>query len=202
MKILAVSDEESPGLWDYYSPDRVKGVELIISCGDLKKEYLEFLTTVVNVPLLFVHGNHDTPFEKNPPEGCIDIDGEVFEYGGLRIVGLGGSYKYREGGCMYSERQMARRIRKLKRRIRKAGGVDLLVTHAPARGMGDLDDLPHRGFSCFNDFMEQQKPAFMLHGHVHQSYSYSFRRERIHECGTRVINCCGSYLLEIQPSIR
>ena len=43
MKILVVSDETTPGLWDYYSRDKTAGVELIISCGDLKKEYLEFL---------------------------------------------------------------------------------------------------------------------------------------------------------------
>ena len=43
MKILVVSDETSPGLWDYYSQDKTAGVELIISCGDLKKEYLELL---------------------------------------------------------------------------------------------------------------------------------------------------------------
>lgn len=197
MKILVVSDETTPGLWDYYSRDKTAGVELIISCGDLKKEYLEFLTTIVNVPLLYVRGNHDESYEKNPPEGCTDIDGKVFEYRGIRIVGLGGSRKYREGSCMYTEKQMSRRIRKLRRRIKKAGGVDLLVTHAPVRGLGDLEDLPHRGFSCFDDFLTEYKPSCMLHGHVHKSYDYSFKRERIHESGSRIINCSGSYILEI-----
>lgn len=197
MKILVVSDEPSPGLWDYYTRDKTAGVELIISCGDLRKEYLEFLTTVVNVPLLYVRGNHDESYEKYPPEGCTDIDGQLMELCGLRIVGLGGSLKYREGSCMYTERQMQHRIRKLRRRIKKAGGVDLLVTHAPVRGMGDLDDLPHRGFSCFNDFLTEYKPPYMLHGHVHKSYDYTFKRERVHESGSRVINCCGSYLLEL-----
>ncbi len=197
MKIRVVSDETSPGLWDHYSQDKTAGVELIISCGDLKKEYLEFLTTIVNVPLLYVRGNHDESYEKNPPEGCTDIDGKVFEYRGIRIVGLGGSRRYREGSCMYTEEQMSRRIRKLRRRIKKAGGVDLLVTHAPVRGLGDLEDLPHRGFSCFDDFLNEYKPACMLHGHVHKSYDYSFKRERIHESGSRIINCSGSYMLEI-----
>ena len=197
MKILVVSDETSPGLWDYYSQDKTAGVELIISCGDLKKEYLEFLTTIVNVPLLYVRGNHDESYEKHPPEGCTDIDGKVFEYRGIRIVGLGGSRRYREGSCMYTEEQMSRRIRKLRRKIKKAGGVDLFVTHAPVRGLGDLEDIPHRGFSCFDDFLNEYKPACMLHGHVHKSYDYSFKRERIHESGSRIINCSGSYMLEI-----
>lgn len=197
MKILAVSDEASPGLWDYYSPERVRGVDLIISCGDLRKEYLEFLTTMVNVPLVYVWGNHDDSYASAPPEGCTDIDGKVFVYRGIRIAGLGGSLRYREGGCMYSEQQMSRRIRKLRRKIQKAGGVDLFVTHAPARGMGDLDDLPHRGFACFHDFLLEHRPAYMLHGHVHQAYDYSFRRERVHESGSKIINCCGYYMLQI-----
>ena len=52
MKILAVSDVECPALWDYYRPERVAGVDLIISCGDLKREYLEFLVTMTNKPVL------------------------------------------------------------------------------------------------------------------------------------------------------
>ena len=68
MKILVVSDETSPGLWDYYSRDKTAGVELIISCGDLKKEYLEFLTTIVNVPLLYVRGNHDESYDRSADE--------------------------------------------------------------------------------------------------------------------------------------
>ena len=58
MKILLVSDVECPALWDHFRPDRVEGVELIISCGDLKHEYLEFLVTMINKPLLYVPGNH------------------------------------------------------------------------------------------------------------------------------------------------
>ncbi len=197
LKILAVSDEELPGLWEYYSPDRVKGVDLIISCGDLKQEYLEFLTTVVNVPLLYVRGNHDDSYENRPPEGCTDIDGKVFVYQGLRIAGLGGSYRYRNSSCMYTERQMRMRQWKLRRKIKRAGGIDLFVTHAPASGYGDLDDLPHKGFACFNELLQQEKPAFMLHGHIHRSYTYRFQQERIHESGTRILNCYGSCMITV-----
>ena len=38
MKILAVADEESPALWEYYVPGRLKEYDLIISCGDLRSE--------------------------------------------------------------------------------------------------------------------------------------------------------------------
>lgn len=70
MKILFVSDEESKSLWDYFEPDKVKGIDLIISCGDLKPEYLSFLVTMCPVPLYYVHGNHDGKYERKPPRAA------------------------------------------------------------------------------------------------------------------------------------
>ena len=76
------------------------------------------------------------------------------------------------------------------------GGVDLLVTHAPLRGYGDLDDLPHRGFESLGRLVERVRPRYLLHGHVHMEYG---RIERVleHPCGTTVINACGSYVLDL-----
>ena len=56
MKILAVADEESAALWDYYEPEKVRGVDIILSAGDVKAEYLEFLVTMTNLPLLYIRG--------------------------------------------------------------------------------------------------------------------------------------------------
>ena len=63
MKILAVADEECKALWDYFTPDKLEGVELIIACGDLNRHYLEYLATMAPVPLLYVHGNHDESYD-------------------------------------------------------------------------------------------------------------------------------------------
>ena len=52
MKILTISDEECPALWDHYHPDRLKDIDLIISCGDLKANYLSFLVTMAKGPVL------------------------------------------------------------------------------------------------------------------------------------------------------
>ena len=97
MKILTVSDEECEALWEYYVPGRLAEYDLILSCGDLKAEYLSFLVTMAKCPLLYVHGNHDTNYAKKPPQGCDCIDGKVVVYNGLRILGLGGCRKYHPG---------------------------------------------------------------------------------------------------------
>ena len=56
MKILVIADVESPYYWDFYSEDKLKGIDLIISCGDLAPQYLSFLVTLSHVPVLYVHG--------------------------------------------------------------------------------------------------------------------------------------------------
>ena len=38
---------------------RYSDIELIISCGDMPPVYLEFITSVLSVPLFYVRGNHD-----------------------------------------------------------------------------------------------------------------------------------------------
>ena len=40
MKILAIADEESAYLWDYFEKSKLEGIDLIISCGDLDPKYL------------------------------------------------------------------------------------------------------------------------------------------------------------------
>ena len=198
MKVQVVADEESRYYYDCYQPGRLDGIDLIISCGDLSRSYLEFLVTLGNCPLLYVRGNHDDSFADHPPEGCLCIEDKVFRYRGIRFAGLGGSYRYQPDGInMYTEEQMARRIRKLWWKIRKNKGVDVLVTHAPAFGKGDLDTLPHRGFRCFLKFMEKYRPRYMLHGHVHRNYGFKIPVTQRY-LDTEIINACGAYLLDLQ----
>ena len=97
MKILAVSDEPSQRYYDYYHPGSLADFDLILSCGDLSPQYLEFLVTMGRAPLLYIHGNHDGCYEKIPPEGCDCIDGDLVCVKGLRIMGLGGCPLYNGG---------------------------------------------------------------------------------------------------------
>jgi predicted phosphodiesterase len=200
MKILIIADEESRALWDYYTPDKLEGVDLIISCGDLKAEYLEFLVTMCRARLLYVPGNHDSRYVEHSPEGCENIDGKVFTFGGIRFFGLGGSMKYGIEPYMYTEKEMRRKIWHSKVSLINNAGFDVLVTHSPARGYGDMDDLPHKGFECFNELMERCRPKYMLHGHVHATYGSRFKRVLNHPSGTRIINGYERYILELDEN--
>ena len=256
MKILCIADSEDERLlssWSTVRKARLEGVELILSAGDLKPYYLEFLVTMLNVPCLYVRGNHDMIYHDEPPLGCVCIEDDVavlyedpqtgyailpekdfaarlrriiekrrdgserrsaYSEGRIiRVAGLGGSMRYHEGRDMYTEKEMEQRTRKLIRckDMGFAGGsslfskhqaetpqdtVDILLTHAPCRGYGDLDDLPHRGFACFNELLERWHPAYHLYGHVHMEYGM-IDRETIHPSGTHLINVSGMYILDI-----
>lgn len=194
MKILAVSDEEAPFLWDYYEPGRLADYDLIISCGDLKSDYLQFLVTMARCPLLYVHGNHDIHYTQNPPLGCDCIEDRIVIYRGYRILGLGGCRYYHPGEHQYSEVQMRRRIRKLRTALRRTGGVDIVVTHAPPAGVGDASDPAHLGFQALLELLDRYKPQYLLHGHIHQRYGTMTARELTYG-STSVINVSERYEL-------
>ena len=195
MKILLLADIEDTALWDYFSPDRVKGYDLILAAGDLKAEYLTFLVTMSNLPVFYVHGNHNAAYDHYPPEGCECIDDRLVTYRGLRILGLGGSALYSREPYQYTEREMRRRIARLRFAVWKARGVDIVLTHCQPKGYGDADDYAHRGFEAFLPMLDRWKPKALVHGHVHMTYGDIKRELPYGE--TRIINAYQRYTLEI-----
>ncbi len=198
MKILAIADEASSRLWGEGAKYDLADVDLILAAGDLPSSYLSFLTCFTNAPIVYVRGNHDDGYAKRPPEGCLCAEDTVVEVKGVRILGLGGCMRYRpDGENMYSEYEMESRIRRLRVRLKRVRGFDILLAHAPIRGIGDQEDLCHQGFACFASLLDMYKPSLMLHGHVHQSYSAWFQREREYH-GIRIVNAWERYLFDME----
>ncbi|QTE68195.1 metallophosphoesterase [Clostridiales bacterium] len=197
MRILALADEPSDRLWSDRCRDALSGIDLILSAGDLPSSYLSFITCFTNAPVIYVHGNHDDKYAQKPPEGCLCADGKIVQLKGVRILGLGGSLRYRPDAVnMYSEQEMEDRIRSLRWNLRSTGGFDILLTHSPIRGVGDQEHISHRGFECFGPLLDKYRPAVMIHGHVHQAYSAFFQRQRDYH-GIPVINASTSYVFDL-----
>ena len=199
MKILVIADHEEKALWDDWSEEMAEqfsDIDLILSAGDLDADYLEFLVTMLNVPLVYVHGNHDESYQKNPPQGCIDADGKIVEIkcgdpsGRIRILGLGGSMRYNDDAPYMFTKQG------IKGKMKGQGAFEILLTHAPCKGCGDLEDLPHQGFACFNDLLNKRRPGLHVYGHVHRAYTEDFRRTINHPSGTLLVNADNYYVIE------
>ncbi len=197
MKILLVADRIHKALYDYYQPKRWENVDMVLSAGDLKSGYLQFLVTMIKgAPLFYVKGNHDYKYENDPPLGCEDIHGKIINYKGLTILGLEGSSWYNGQGIQYKERQMWWEIIKLWPRLVLASKIDIILTHNPPFGLNDGKGYAHRGFKSFKYLIDRFQPRYFIHGHQHLSYAM---RERIIEYkNTKIINAFGYYLLELE----
>lgn len=144
MKALIVADIEEKSLYDHFRPERWvnAGIQVVISCGDLKPTYLDFLASMFNVPCLYVRGNHDVTYEANPPGGWVNLDGKVHRIGGIGFYGLEGSPWYNGGPAQYTEAQMTWRARWTRLHHWTGGGIDVLVSHAAPRMC------PNRSVDC------------------------------------------------------
>jgi Icc-related predicted phosphoesterase len=195
VKLLIVADTESRALAERFDRSRYGDVDMLLSCGDLKDGYLDYLVTMLNVPCAYVRGNHDAANNRDRLGGCIDVHGRVVRFGPLRVAGLEGSRWYGGRGVEVRDRAMEWRARLLALRIRLAGGVDVLMTHAPPL----LDDAPtdhvHAGFAVLNRLVERFAPPLVLHGHIHMNYGRGPRERRIGP--SRVVDCYGAHIVEL-----
>jgi Icc-related predicted phosphoesterase len=196
LKILVVSDAECPHLWERFDSSIVEGVELIISCGDLKPEYLTFLATMLPVPLFYVLGNHDRDTPASAYDGCQSIDGRVVNYKGIRFLGLGGVRSPAPMPLHYTEDKMTHRIYKLRRELRRQGGIDVFVAHSAPAGLGDGADSYHQGFECFRDLIDRYNPKFCFHGHQHLNYAPLSKRVLLYR-NTHIVNGFRYYVVDV-----
>jgi len=202
VKILFVSDTVMPQMESAANlRRRYSDIDLLISCGDMPGVYLEFISSVLSIPLFYVRGNHDERYDQYPPGGQ-DLHHKIIKYKGLTFTGLEGSMRYNRGDIQYTELQMLRMVmsygpRLMLRRVRFGAGVDVLVTHSPAKGIHDAEDKPHHGFHALLRFMEWYRPRYMVHGHVH---TYDRRKTtRTDYYDTHIININPITVMEIDP---
>lgn len=219
MKILCVADKRDPIVYSHSIKERFKDVDLVLSAGDLDLEYYGYIVSSTNKPLLFVFGNHNLSklprynkkfgeeynFDNDdvlaPSYGSTYIGGKVKQINGLLVAGLGGSRRYNRGLNQHSELGMHFLIWKMAPRLiwnRLLHGryLDILLTHAAPRGLGDEPDPCHLGFKAFLHFMKWFKPSFLVHGHIHL-YGINDRREYRY-LDTTIINAYNHVVIDVE----
>ena len=180
MKILAVSDRVMDNLYSAHVKQHYPDIDLIIGCGDLPYYYLDFLVSALDVPLIYVLGNHDQGPQYTSDgrvltsvRGGKNIHSQTLEIDGLLVAGLQGSIRYRpKANLMYTEAEMRQQVARLVPRLlwnrqRYGRFLDILVTHSPPFGIHDRQDPAHIGFKVFLNFLKIFKPRYLLHGHIH-----------------------------------
>lgn len=219
MKILCISDQIDPLIYSNTIKDRFSDIDLVLSAGDLPLDYLEFIVTSLNKPLLFVFGNHnlkELPFYRPTFEdrlrtysaqeeqealtsGAVHIGSKIYRDGNLIIMGLGGSLRYNNGPNQFTNCQINFEIIRLLPRLflnKLIHGryLDILLTHAPPLGIHDKEDPCHRGFKAFLWFMRFFKPRYLIHGHIHLYDLQDVRTSVYHQ--TQIINAYSHYIID------
>jgi uncharacterized protein len=184
MRILAFADEPPHGpigeLVAAYKPD------LIVLLGDLEPAWTEGLAAI-DLPKLGVLGNHDAD-EALAAVGAEDIQLRRVEVGGLSFSGFGGSPRYsRDGGNEWTEKEAEKAMKRLP-------AADVLLSHSPPEGVNDEpDDQAHRGSPALRAWVEQNRPAWLLHGHTLPHPAHRVKRLG----DTRVVHVRGAAALEL-----
>ena len=211
MRVLAVSDQTVDTLYTPSVRERLGKIDLILGCGDLPYYYLEYLETMLDAPLCYVHGNHDPLVEyssssgtKTAPEGGDNIDLRCVNVRGLLVAGLEGCIRYKPDGLhQYTQNEMSLRALALlpgliANRLTRGRWLDVLIAHSPPQGIHDMPTRAHTGFRVFLDLMRLFRPRYLLHGHRHKNYTQGPTETRLG--ATMVINVHPCRVLEIETN--
>lgn len=122
----------------------------------------------------------------------------------LLIAGTSGSLKYNNGLSQYTDFQMKLKLIKLIpklliNKMKYGRYLDIFMTHATPRHVHDHEDPCHKGFECYNWFLQKFKPKVMIHGHIHL---YDMREERVSQYEeTTVINAYAHYVFNFPEEL-
>ena len=177
MKILALSDQVEERIYSLAVQGHFQEVGMILGCGDLPYAYLEYLVSMLNVPMFYVPGNHDPQanlrFVSTRAEGGSNLDLNFACSKGFLIAGFGGSVRYHpEAANQYTQAEAFRRAIHLTpglfwNRIRYGRALDILITHSPPFDIHDEKTQAHRGLKAINWILRWAKPRYHFHGHTH-----------------------------------
>lgn len=174
MKVVCIADTHLRH--DFDIPDG----DLLIHAGDLSmvgeekevKEANEFLGKCRHNHKVLIAGNHDFLFEWNSNKARALITNAIYlqdneiEIEGLRIWGSPWSPWFNDWAFNLRNEVTTRKVWGL-----IPEGIDILVTHGPPFGHGDLT---FRGLMVGCDVLleniQKKKPRFHIFGHIHEGY--------------------------------
>ncbi len=195
MEVLSVSDIVVKELVERRQGDLHGAVDLIVACGDLPPEYLSELSTVYDVPLFYIVGNHDIR-HNTQPVGCVEITGRIIHHKGTSFLGFSGSRWYNGNPNQFHEHEMRSQIRRLWFQLWRLKRLDVVITHAPPRRIHDAEDRCHKGFNCYHALINRHSPRYFIHGHIHRQFEKE--SDRITMVGeTAVVNSYGFHRITI-----
>jgi len=167
MKILVIADLHT---WNTRELENIQGLDYDCCCllGDIPEAALKIIKQLVHKPLFGVLGNHDEP-DTLSRCGIDNIDRKSVTINGVKIVGFGGSHRYKNGEYpMLTQKESI-----------TAAAVcpcgDILVSHDTAYHAMKRFDKAHCGLKGLSRYMVKNKPALNICGHYHVNERRTFK---------------------------
>lgn len=207
VKILAVSDQVIDRMYTLVSSGHFQDINLILGCGDLPYTYLEYIVTMLNVPMYYVPGNHDPEHDlrnkRSRAEGGSNLDLAIDSHKKILLGGFGGCIRYRPDGInQYTQTEAYLRAfqmlpQLMLNRIKYGRALDILISHSPPYGIhDDIHDPAHHGLKALNWLIRVAKPRYLFHGHTH-FYRNNLESQETLVGSTKVINVYPYKVLEV-----
>ena len=184
MRIVAMSDTHG-----FHDQLEVPAGDVLVHAGDWSRRgtrdesraFLEWLAGQPHAHKLIVAGNHDIFFEREPAEARAMVPANVTwlhdtgaELDGVRFWGSPWTPEFFEWAFMLPRGEPLRARWEL-----IPAGTDVLITHGPPYGHGDLAvpfGLPgQRAVGCLELTLavRQVRPRLHVFGHIHEGYGSS-----------------------------
>lgn len=184
MRLLAVADSAPhlplAALVEAHQPDAV------VTLGDLEPDWLDELARFP-LPVLGVYGNHDDGHYLDAAN-TTNLHLRRAELDGVSFAGFEGCVRYKKRGTKLQYTQ-----REAKRLARRLPAADVLLSHAPPRGIHEEpDDKAHEGFEALADYIVRVRPRLVLHGHTPAP-----PRPTAKLGDTRVVHVVGAQLVKV-----
>lgn len=131
-----------------------------------------------------VLGNHDS-WNKYEEYGITNINGKIIEIKGLKIAGLGGSFKYKntDSYVLYTHEESIQILSNVE-------SADILITHDRPY-IKDNNDTVHDGLKGITQYIYTNHVPINIHGHLHEN-SVEYLKN-----GTKVIGIYGAEIINI-----
>lgn len=193
MDLVLVSDTHC------FFPDIPEG-DILVHCGDIssqgtRSEIQRGISWLNEQPHRFkilIAGNHDFGLERNSREfdwgDVIYLENNYTTIKGLKIYGSPITPEFYNWAFMCPRGA----------RIRRVWGAipldtDILITHGPPMGIGDLVRGRHAGCIELLNKVREVKPKLHAFGHIHEGYGYYVSEDIPGTLFANVSTCTGGY---------
>lgn len=156
-----------------------------ILLGDHSASDLEEILNIIPLnKICGVLGNHDS-WGKYDNYGINNINGKIIDIKGIRIAGIGGSFKYKNINeyVLYTHEESTLIANSI-------AEADILITHDKAF-TEDNHNPAHDGLKGITEYIYKNHIALHIHGHLHEE------KEEILENGSKSICLYMTKLLEL-----